>query len=158
MTSPALAPVRPEHADAVDALILRSKAFWGYDAEIMNVMARVLRLDREAMKAGRTLAGWIGDRPIGICQISEPYETARGRAMELQLLFIGPEAIGTGLGRTLYAWAIDQARAASCVRLDILSDPNATGFYAAMGARFVEDRASKTIPGRTLPWYEHDLR
>ena len=77
--------------------------------------------------------------------------------MELELLFISPEAIGTGLGRTLYLWALDQARAAEASRLGILSDPNARGFYSAMGARFIEERPSKLIAERTLPWFEHAL-
>mgnify|MGYP000636095896 CR=1 FL=1 len=53
--------------------------------------------------------------------------------------------------------ALVQARAAQAVRLDILSDPFARPFYIAMGAAFIEDRPSKTVPGRVLPWLEHRL-
>ena len=48
MTDITLAPARPEHGEALNALILRSKAHWGYDAEMMAVMARVLTLDPDA--------------------------------------------------------------------------------------------------------------
>ena len=70
---------------------------------------------------------------------------------------IAPEAIGSGLGKQLYDWALEQARLADAVSLHILSDPNARGFYTAMGARFVEDRPSELIPDRVLPWLEHRL-
>jgi GNAT superfamily N-acetyltransferase len=152
-----LRPARPEHAEALNRLILRSKAHWGYDAEMLNIMARVLQLDPDAMAQGRAMAGWRGDEPVGVAQISEPLDDRRGRVMDLDLLFIGPEAIGTGLGRILYEWAIDQARAADCERLIILSDPNAAPFYMAMGAVKVEDRPSKLVPGRWLPVLEHRL-
>ncbi len=120
-------------------------------------MARVLRVDAEAASQGRAIASWFDEKPVGVVQISAPYENARGRAVELDLLFIAPDAIGTGLGRQLYRWALDQARAADAARLDILSDPFARGFYTAMGASFIEERPSEVIPGRTLPWLEHRL-
>ena len=116
-----------------------------------------LTLDPDAMAAGRAMAGWRGEAPLGVAQISEPHEDERGRAMALDLLFIAPNAIGTGLGRRLYNWALDQARAAGAERLDILSDPNAAPFYTAMGAVLAEERPSKVVPGRTLPVLHHRL-
>lgn len=157
MSNPVLSPARPEHGAALNTLILRSKAHWGYDAEMMAIMARVLMLDPDAMAAGRAMTGWRGAAALGVAQITEPFEEAGGRAMELDLLFIAPEAIGTGLGRRLYDWALDQARAAGCDRLVILSDPHAAPFYTAMGAARVEERASAVIPGRLLPVFEHRL-
>lgn len=157
MTDPVLSRIAPDQFQAINSLILRSKAHWGYDAGMMEIMARVLRLDPDAAAEGRAIAGWIAGAPAGLAQLGAPEEDAHGRTMELQLLFIAPEAIGTGLGRTLYLWALEQARAAEADRLGILSDPNARGFYSAMGARFIEDRPSKLIAGRTLPWFEHSL-
>ncbi len=158
MSSVVLTRIAPDQSSEINALILRSKAHWGYDAAMMATMEQVLRLDEDAAKAGRAVAGWFEDLAVGIAQVSEPYEDGRGSAMELDLLFIAPEAIGTGLGRRLYGWALDQARACEVDRLDILSDPNARRFYAAMGASYVEDRPSDAIPGRTLPWLEHRIR
>lgn len=157
MSHVVLTRIAPHQSSTINALILRSKARWGYDAAMMATMEQVLRLDEDAAKAGRAVAGWFEDLAVGVAQVSAPYEDARGRAMELDLLFIAPEAIGTGLGRRLYGWALDQARAAEADRLDILSDPNARGFYTAMGASYIKDRPSEVIPGRTLPWLEHRL-
>ncbi len=155
--NPRLARIAPDEIAAIEQLILRSKAQLGYEAEMMAVMARVLRLDRSAIEDGRAIAAWIGEAPAGVVQISPPYNDARGGAVALDLLFIGHGAIGTGLGRTLYDWAVEQARAAGALRLDILSDPNAAPFYAAMGAVHVEDRPCEVIPGRMLPRLEHRL-
>jgi GNAT superfamily N-acetyltransferase len=155
--APSLSRIAPDQLAAINALILRSKAHWGYDAAMMAIMEQVLRLDPNAAAAGRAIAAWADGEPVGVVQISEPYDDAGGRALALDLLFIAPETIGTGLGRRLYDWALDQARAAQAVRLDILSDPFARPFYTAMGATFIEDRPSKTVPGRMLPWLEHRL-
>jgi GNAT superfamily N-acetyltransferase len=152
-----LARITSDQQSAVNAMVLRSKGHWGYDDAMMAIMARVLRLDTSAMDKGRAIAAWSGDEPVGVVQISEPFQDERGRAISLDLLFIAPQAIGTGLGRRLYDWALDQARAAEAVRMDILSDPNARAFYTAMGAVFIEDRPSDAVPGRVLPWLEHRL-
>lgn len=152
-----LTRIEPDHQAAINAMILRSKAHWGYDAAMMALMETVLRLDSGATHAGRAIAAWSGQTPVGVVQLSQTYEGDRGRAILLELLFIAPEAIGTGLGRRLYGWALDQARAAEAARLDILSDPYARSFYTAMGASYVEDRASQIVPGRMLPWLEHRL-
>ena len=152
-----LTRLEPDQFDAVNAMILRSKAFWGYDAQMMAKMQTVLRLDPEAARQGRAIAAYQSDAPVGLAQISAPYDAGADRAVMLDLLFIAPEAIGSGLGKQLYDWALDQARMADAVSLHILSDPNARGFYTAMGASFIEDRPSQLTPGRMLPWLEHRL-
>ena len=157
MNTPAFARIAPDQQPALNAMILRSKAHWGYDADIMKVMAGVLRLDPDAAAQGRAVAAWADGEPVGMAQIGEPFADDRDAALELELLFISPEAIGTGLGRRLYHWAMDQARAAGAHRLDILSDPCARAFYIAMGAGHTADRASSVIPGRMLPFFQHWL-
>jgi GNAT superfamily N-acetyltransferase len=157
MSDITLTRLEPDQFDAVNAMILRSKAFWGYDADMMAKMETVLRLDPDAAAEGRAIAAFQTGAPIGLAQISAPYQSEDGPAVMLDLLFIAPEAIGSGLGKQLYDWALDQARMADAVSLHILSDPNARGFYTAMGASYIEDRPSRLTPGRMLPWLEHRL-
>jgi predicted N-acetyltransferase YhbS len=66
-------------------------------------------------------------------------------------LWVEPSAIGSGLGRTLWAHLLGQARGLGHRALLIESDPNAEGFYLRMGARRVGERASKILAGRMLP-------
>lgn len=152
-----LSRLEPDQFDAVNAMILRSKAYWGYGEDMMAKMETVLRLDPDAAREGRAIAAWTDDAPLGLAQISAPRDETAGRCVMLDLLFISPDAIGSGLGKRLYDWALDQARMADADVLQILSDPNARGFYTAMGASFIEDRPSRLIPGRSLPWLEHRL-
>lgn len=138
---------------ALDALILRSKAHWGYDAAMMAIMARWLAIDAGAIAQDRVRAARCGTALAGVVQIG-PLD---GQACELDALFIDPAFIGTGVGRLLYDWALDTARAGGALTMTILSDPFARGFYEAMGARFIADVPSRAVPGRTLPRLVHDL-
>ena len=119
----------------------------------MEIMARWLGLAPEAIGEDRVRVARIGARTAGVVQIG----AVTDGACELDLLFIDPQAIGTGVGRLLYAWATQTARQRGARRMTILSDPFARGFYEAMGARHVGDRPSDAVPGRFLPRLVHEL-
>jgi len=64
-------------------------------------------------------------------------------------LWLYPRLIGRGIGRRLFEHALLTARELGFESLLIESDPNAEGFYLAMGAMRVGERRSPS--GRTLP-------
>ncbi|WP_417494718.1 GNAT family N-acetyltransferase [Maricaulis sp.] len=148
-----LRPARPGEEAALSALCLRSKGHWGYDAAFMDAVAPFLRVTGEAIRKGHaTVAESAGGRVLGVCQIDPD-----GHGGSLDLLFIEPDAIGTGAGRALFEHAKAQLRALGLPVMTILSDPYAEPAYLHMGARRVEMRASDVFKGRELPWLEVDL-
>jgi len=88
-----------------------------------------------------------GDSVIGFYAL----EPLRPEQHELTMLFVDPEYISQGHGRTLLHHAMQQANAAGATSLVIQSDPNAAPFYESRGARKLGERPSASIPGRTLP-------
>jgi GNAT superfamily N-acetyltransferase len=76
-----------------------------------------------------------------------------GGVFELEHMWVDPSSIGRGIGAALFRHAVDTVRALGGSMLRIASDPNATGFYLAMGARRMGDVPSKP-EGRTLPMFE----
>lgn len=146
------APDGAERA-ALDALVLRSKAHWGYDGAMMEIMARWLATEPAAYDQDRIRVARRDGQTAGVAQISQ----VQDGACELELLFIDPAFMGSGAGRALYDWAIKAARDRGASRLVILSDPYARPFYEAMGADFIEDRPSAAVPGRTLPVLSHAI-
>lgn len=78
----------------------------------------------------------------------------RGDHMELLRMFLRPELIGQGYGRLLWDHAVTEA-SRSHGRLLINSDPGATGFYAAMGAR--AEREVEPVPGFVITVFQLDL-
>ncbi|MEX0960734.1 MAG: GNAT family N-acetyltransferase [Burkholderiales bacterium] len=61
-----------------------------------------------------------------------------------------------GIGRALMAQALRWCEAAGVDRLHVVSDPNARGFYGALGARLVGEEPSIPAP-RMLPVLQFDL-
>ncbi|HKH12901.1 MAG TPA: GNAT family N-acetyltransferase [Rubrobacter sp.] len=58
-----------------------------------------------------------------------------GSALDLEHLWVLPDWIGAGLGRTLFEHAMRRAAGLGARSVVIESDPNAEGFYRRMGAR-----------------------
>ncbi len=126
-------------------LCLRSKAHWGYDADFLDACREELSVTRTDLEA-RTAVIRKGAGFIGVATVTIDRETA-----QLDKLFVDPDAIGSGAGRTLLIWALAQARDAKAKVLNIDADPGAEAFYAHMGAIRIGSVASTAIPGRMLP-------
>lgn len=142
-----------DECDALSALCLRSKAHWGYNAEFVEACRPYLRIEPHCVRAQHAFVALDHeDRIVGVCQIDPG--NASGN---LDLLFIEPDAIGTGAGRVLFQEAAQRLREAGVKTMTILSDPDARGFYEAMGAVFIADRPSDVFEGRNLPWQEMRL-
>jgi predicted N-acetyltransferase YhbS len=75
----------------------------------------------------------------------------------MDALFVDPDHIGTGVGRTLMNHALQLLSQCGAAHLLIQGDPNATRFYLAAGGRQVGTRESASIPGRFLPMFEIDI-
>ncbi|MFJ1597361.1 GNAT family N-acetyltransferase [Streptomyces sp. NPDC088261] len=125
---------RPDEARTLSALMLRSKAHWGYDAAFLAACRDELTLAADELAVRRVVVAEDArsGELLGVASLE-------GEAPDgtLGLLFVEPGLIGRGIGRTLYAHLLDTARAAGFTRLTIHSDPHAVGFYRALGARAV---------------------
>lgn len=75
---------------------------------------------------------------------------------ELEHIFVEPSHLSQGYGRSLFEHAAALARAEGFVELVIQSDPNAAGFYHALGARLLREIPS-SIPGRSIPTFVFSL-
>ena len=128
-----------------------SKAHWGYTPQQMAVFQSELSFTPETLlerrphvleEAGQVVALYtlLGDGP----------------EIELEHLFVHPDHLGRGHGRRLFHHACQVARAAGAVALTIKSDPNAAGFYRAMGALATGEIPS-SIPGRSIPTFRFAL-
>ncbi|WP_323187986.1 GNAT family N-acetyltransferase [Streptomyces sp. NBC_01264] len=136
-----LRAARPGEAAALTALVMRSKAHWGYGAEFLAACAPELRIGagdevRRRIVVAEGAAGAAGYRSgdgtaavLGLASLDG--EPPFGR---LGLLFVEPAAIGGGVGRLLYRDVLRRAAGLGFRRLLIDSDPHAAGFYRAMGA------------------------
>ncbi len=134
-------------------LCLRSKAVWGYEPAFIEACRPVLSYTSGDLAETSVVLAETDAEVGGTAQVAR-----RGpEGAELVKLFVAPEVIGSGLGRTLFGWAVTAARALGAGALSIKSDPFAATFYERMGAVRVGNAPSSAIPGRRLPVLRLDL-
>ena len=148
-----LRPAKLAEKPALDALCFRAKAHWGYDAEFMARCRDALRVPEAAILDGLAFVAAESERVLGVAALELP----AAEPAQLDLLFIEPAAIGSGIGAALFRLAAATARSKGATQLDIEADPFAAGFYECMGARRIGSVPSGVIPGRMLPLYRLDL-
>ena len=146
MDAIAIRPARGDEADLLTEVALRSKAHWGYDQEFLDACRAELTFRPEDVLTRRIVVAHSSSGIVGFYSVDGTPPSG-----ELGNLWLIPERIGTGLGRRLWQHAVASAREAGYTSLLIEADPNAVGFYEAMGAEQVGEAPSGSVPGRTLP-------
>jgi GNAT superfamily N-acetyltransferase len=144
---------RPWEAAALSEIAMAAKAHWGYSASFMARCRMALAID-PAMMVNRTFR--LAEDAAGGILGFYGFE-AETEGIGLSHFFVLPAAIGQGVGRALWADAVARATQLRQRRLIIVSDPNAAGFYARMGARPAGARPSEIDPSRALPVFCLDL-
>ena len=143
---------RPDEAELLSKLAVRSKGYWGYSDEFLDACRAELTVDPENMKSDDLSyqVATDGFLVLGFYAIEKQSDDV----YELEALFVDPEHIGKGVGHALMQHAIQSAIARGAQRLVIQGDPNATAFYTSHGANPTGFRESESIPGRQLPLFE----
>jgi GNAT superfamily N-acetyltransferase len=136
-------PARAGEAPALTELAIRSKAHWGYDVAFIEKVRPLLTFSEQDLVASPVYVLDAGGTAIGMYRL-----TGTPPSGELEDLWLDPDAIGHGHGRRLFAHALATASELGFDELTIEADPNAEGFYAAMGAARAGERRSPS--GRTL--------
>lgn len=135
----------PEDAAELSAVALAAKKHWGYPPAWIalwrnDLTVNVARIERDYLLVAETtsqIAGFIG-------------VSRDGSSAEIEHLWVRPEFMGQGIGRALIGQALRWCEEAGVDRLQVVSDPNARGFYEALGARLTGEEASIPAP-RMLP-------
>lgn len=146
-----LRAAKPEEADCLSGLAMRSKAYWGYSPEFMESCRAELVVSPERMRSGE-LRYWVVEKEAGVAGF---YGLARlsDSEFELEALFVEPAQIGRGFGRALMQHALAAVAAEGGRTLIVQGDPNAERFYRAAGGEPAGARESGSIPGRYLPLF-----
>ena len=141
-----LRPPQQHELEALSALCLRSKAVWGYEQAFLDACRAELTIRADELANSALCVAEHDGALVGVAQI-----TVAGDTADLQKMFVEPTAIGLGVGRALFEWAVSQAKGSRARHMTIEADPGAAGFYRKMGA--VDDGTvpSGSIRGRMLP-------
>jgi len=133
---------RPVQAVELTEIAHHAKRHWGYPERWLKRWRRQLTIRPGWVARHPTFVATDGSQIVGFAGI-RPWR----RFVQLEHLWVRPEAMGRGLGRALFEHAVRAARRAGFARMRIVSDPNAEGFYRRMGARRVSVSRSR-LEGR----------
>ncbi len=139
-------------ADVV-ALVVRSKASWGYDETFMEHFGASMVPGFLVGPRRVSLVASIAGTLVGVAVIDDEVSRAW-----LEDMWVEPEHFGHGVGRALWRAALGVVLGWRREALELESDPYAEGFYRAMGARRIGSRESTLVAGRELPLLRFDVR
>jgi GNAT superfamily N-acetyltransferase len=128
---------RPDEADALRVLIVRSMGHWPRDPEYLAEAARLMSLSADDLDRDEAWVLEEGGVAIGFYRVS-----IDGSRAEIKELHLEPQFIGRGFGRALFKHCVTRAKQRGIQHLEWTCDRNARGFYLAMGGKVIGTRPS----------------
>lgn len=119
----------PEAAGVLTRISFSAKRHWGYPERWIQSWKDALTITPEFILGNEVHVAIVEGEPVGFYAFVES-----DGALELEHLWVEPDRIGVGVGRSLFEHAIGNAASMGAVSLKIEADPNAEGFYLRMGA------------------------
>lgn len=143
----------PKDAEALTEIAHAAKRHWGYPERWIQSWRDILTMRPELLAENVAYSAIEEGRAVGFYLL-----TTESDGLHLDHLWIAPHAMGRGIGRALFAHAVEETRRLGHRTLKIEADPNAESFYTRMGARRVGVTVT-SIEGqrRELPLLLYDL-
>ncbi len=117
-----------KHTELLRDVLISSKGYWGYSKEQLEEWRSNLKFE-EAYITGNTVKLILKDKEvIGFFAI------VKGDSDVLDHLWLLPKAIGKGYGNLVFKQIISECHRLEISNFDIISDPDAEGFYLKKGA------------------------
>jgi GNAT superfamily N-acetyltransferase len=124
-----IVPAKPDDAATLTAIAFAAKRHWGYPERWIESWHDLLTVSPEFIAKHETYAAIIDGRIAGFYALGR-----KGDRADLLHMWVLPDAMGRGVGRSLFLHAVERTKASGCAELEIESDPNAEGFYQRLGA------------------------
>jgi len=119
-----------EHeAEALSALAIEAKAYWGYPADTIESWRQDLSVSSDTITSRPTFVAAIGDEIAGFYSL-----VPSNHSWKLDHLWVLPQFMDRGIGRALLAHALETALRGGASSVTVDADPNAESFYLACGA------------------------
>jgi len=123
---------KSDDAAKLTEIAFAAKRQWGYPERWVESWRDLLTITPEFIVGHETHEAMVDARIVGFYALG-----SKKSRLDLLHLWVLPDWMGRGVGRSLFQHALDRAKALGFQELEIESDPNAEGFYKRMGARRV---------------------
>ena len=121
-------PAQGHEAEALTAIALKAKAYWGYPADTLESWKLELTVSTQTVTSRPTFVAVIRDEIVGFYSLSPSHD-----AWKLEDLWVLPRFMDRGIGRALLAHALETALRGGASSVTVDADPNAESFYLACG-------------------------
>ena len=125
----------PEEAAILSQIAFAAKSYWGYPERWMEQWKPQLTFNSKYFEENES---WV----VELNGISVAFYTLLekdGNAW-VEDLWVSPELIGKGIGKSLFLHALNISRQRGFKKLQLEADPNAVGFYEKMGMYKIGER------------------
>lgn len=123
---------KSEDAEALSRIAFAAKSYWKYPERWLALWKESLTITGQFIVENEVYTMTEKDQIVGFYAL-----TIDGAVGQLEHLWVSPEFIGSGIGKKLFAHALEKAVSYNAKILNIDSDPNAEEFYVKMGAKRV---------------------
>jgi GNAT superfamily N-acetyltransferase len=148
---------QPVEAEALTALIVRSKAHWGYSQQQLDGWRSELTLTSATIARDPVLCAEVDGVLAGVMHVKMLDNSLDDGEALLDDLFIEPAYMGAGVGGALWRRAATLAREAGARVMLLYADRHAIPFYRHMGMVIVHaDELADTVNVST-PLMRFDL-
>lgn len=136
-----------DEAQTLTKIAHDAKRHWGYPERWINHWQADLTISPEYLANNHVFVAESDGQIVGFYSLVDRQDKA-----ELDHMWVSPEHMGTGVGKELFIHAMKHATGRNISEVEILSDPNAEGFYRKMGAYRIGETVSE-VEGqpRSLP-------
>ncbi|MGH9871534.1 MAG: GNAT family N-acetyltransferase [Pyrinomonadaceae bacterium] len=140
-------PAVRDEAARLSEIAHDAKRYWGYPEHWLEHWQDDLTISPDFITRHEVYVAESAGKALGFYAL-----IIRKDKAELDHLWVLPAHIGTGVGKQLFLHAMQHAAKENISAVEILSDPNAEGFYRKQGAHRIGEVVSE-IDGqpRTLP-------
>jgi adenylate kinase family enzyme/GNAT superfamily N-acetyltransferase len=129
---------RPDEVRRLEELQRRASLVWDEDRPFVLAHPDAIRVESDWIARGHVRVATRGGRIVGFSVVLPRAEDVR----ELDGLFVEPDVMQEGIGRTLVDDLVAIAREEGVCRIDVVANFRAQGFYEKVG--FVADRRVPT--------------
>lgn len=117
-----------KHADLLRDTLISSKSHWGYSQDQLEHWRLNLRFEEEYIARNTVKLVLDESEVIGFFAIVE------GEFHKLDHFWLLPNAIGKGYGNLVFKQILSECETLNITDFQIISDPDAEGFYLKKGA------------------------
>ena len=140
----------PNEAETLTQISVRSESYWQNDEAYMRQFEVLYKVTADFIRENPVFVLEDCDELLGFYAIV-PKESS------LEYLFIEPKYIGKGYGKQLWRHAVKTGKALKMKRFQIVTSPQAKGFYEKLGAKFTGETESLVRKGRIIPQFVYSL-